>query len=63
VRTLGRAAAERNVLAGFIVTAVYAALSLAAPVAPELCPRDAPEDGDGRRRPVSRRARWIASLG
>jgi hypothetical protein len=30
VRTLGRAAAERNVLAGFIVTAVYAALSLAA---------------------------------
>jgi hypothetical protein len=30
VRALGGAAAERNVLAGFIVTAVYAALSLAA---------------------------------
>jgi hypothetical protein len=32
VRALGGAAAERNVLAGFIVTAVYAALSLAAAV-------------------------------
>jgi hypothetical protein len=30
VRVLGRVAAERNVLAGFVVTAVYAALSLAA---------------------------------
>jgi hypothetical protein len=29
-RVLGRAAAERDVLAGFIVTALYAALGLAA---------------------------------
>lgn len=33
VRTLGRVAAERDVLAGFVVTAVYAALSLAAAAA------------------------------
>jgi hypothetical protein len=62
VRALGGAAAERNVLAGFIVTAVYAALSLAAAVS-VLGGVTRAQFGGNRRRPVSRRARWIASLG
>jgi hypothetical protein len=63
VRALGGAAAERNVLAGFIVTAVYAALSLAAAAVSVLGGVTRAQFGGNRRRPVSRRARWIASLG
>ena len=61
VRVLRNVAAQRDVLAGFVVTAVYAALSLAASAASVFVGVTRAQFADSRRAPGSHRARWRAS--